>query len=68
MKTIHLLIFTLVCLIIFSCQKELDEPGIVAALPTLTTTAATSITSTTAASGGNISNDGGAAVTARGVC
>ncbi len=34
----------------------------------LTTTAVTSITMTTAASGGNISSDGGATVTARGVC
>jgi hypothetical protein len=37
-------------------------------LPTLTTTAASSITLTTATSGGNISSDGGAAITARGVC
>jgi len=36
--------------------------------PVLTTTALSAITSTTATSGGNISNDGGAAVTARGVC
>jgi len=38
------------------------------AVPTLTTTAASSITRTSAISGGNISTDGGAAVTARGVC
>lgn len=37
-------------------------------LATLTTTTVTSITSTTAVSGGNISNDGGAQVTLRGVC
>ena len=36
--------------------------------PTLTTVAITSITATTASSGGNISSDGGALVTARGVC
>lgn len=36
-------------------------------LPVLTTTAATSITATTAAYGGNITSDGGFAVTARGV-
>jgi len=35
---------------------------------TVTTTAPTAITSTTAVSGGNITNDGGAAITARGVC
>ena len=39
-----------------------------AILPTLTTTDLSSITSTSATSGGNITNDGGAAITARGVC
>ncbi|MCX6334779.1 MAG: DUF1566 domain-containing protein [Bacteroidia bacterium] len=37
-------------------------------VPTLSTTAITSITTTTASSGGNISSDGGASVTSRGVC
>ena len=37
-------------------------------VPTLTTTAVTGMTLTTAASGGNITADGGGAVTARGVC
>ena len=36
--------------------------------PTVTTTTASNITSTTATSGGNVTNDGGSAVTARGVC
>ena len=36
--------------------------------PLVTTTAASSITFTTAVSGGNVSSDGGAPVTARGVC
>jgi len=36
--------------------------------PTLNTTAITSITETTAISGGNITSDGGMAVTTRGVC
>jgi uncharacterized protein (TIGR02145 family) len=36
--------------------------------PTLTTTAISGITATTAESGGDITDDGGAAVTARGVC
>jgi plastocyanin len=39
-----------------------------ASIPTLTTTAISSITSAGASSGGAISLDGGAAVTARGVC
>jgi len=37
-------------------------------LSTVTTTAVTSITATTASSGGNVTEDGGSAVTARGVC
>jgi uncharacterized protein (TIGR02145 family) len=44
-----------------SCKKKPD-------LPTVTTTAISSITTTTAASGGNVTSDGGAEVTARGVC
>jgi len=36
--------------------------------PTVTTTAITGITASTATSGGNVTADGGAAVTARGVC
>ena len=39
-----------------------------AVAPTVTTTAASSITSTTATIGGNVTSDGGSAVTARGVC
>jgi len=68
MKTVKQFIVTLVCLMAFSCQKELSPENIVATLPTITTTAVTSITNTTAASGGNITDDGGAAITARGVC
>jgi len=37
-------------------------------IPTLTTTGVTGITRSTATSGGNITSDGGASVTARGVC
>jgi len=43
------------------CKKKPDPP-------TLTTTAVTAITVTTASSGGNVTSDGGAEVTARGVC
>ena len=38
------------------------------AIPTISTTAVSEITSTTATSGGEITKDGGAAITARGVC
>lgn len=44
----------------YGCKKE--------EVPTLTTTAITSITTATASSGGNITDDGNADVTARGVC
>ena len=37
-------------------------------VPTVTTTSISSIASTTATSGGNVTDDGGATVTARGVC
>jgi len=39
-----------------------------AVAPTVTTTAPSSITTTTATSGGNVTSDGGSAVTGRGVC
>lgn len=39
-----------------------------ATLPTVTTTSVTNITQTTATSGGNVTSDGGATVTVRGVC
>jgi hypothetical protein len=64
-----LIFFGLITVFLYSCQKEItSENNIVTTIPTITTTLATSITATTAASGGNISSDGGATVTARGVC
>ncbi len=47
---------------------SLNKYGQILILPTLTTTAASAITFSTATSGGNISSDGGTAVTVRGVC
>ncbi len=55
-------------IISFNCQKGPNSPDTTATLPTVTTTTVNSITATTVASGGNISSDGGATVTARGVC
>jgi uncharacterized protein (TIGR02145 family) len=48
------------------CVK--DENQGTAVLPTVTTTLVSAITASTATSGGNITSDGGASVTARGVC
>jgi len=50
----------------FSVRCVRDRDIII--LPTLTTTATSSITTTTATSGGIITNEGGAPITARGVC
>lgn len=47
------------------CVKDDDSH---VTLPTVTTSEITNITQTSATSGGNISSDGGVAITARGVC
>jgi uncharacterized protein (TIGR02145 family) len=58
-------LFVLICFLagiatFTSCKKT--------EIPTLTTTAISSITTTSVSTGGNITDDGGAEVTARGVC
>lgn len=75
MKTkasILIYIFTIMALVFTnSCSKD-DTPTIEKetpkSIPVLTTAEVKDITGTTANTGGNITNDGGAAVTARGVC
>lgn len=52
----------------YGSQVSFTTLHVVAVVPTLTTTAVSSIAQTTASGGGNISSDGGASVTARGVC
>ncbi len=49
-------------------QSDLYSGSVVVVAPTVTTTAVSSIANTTAITGGNVTSDGGAAVTARGVC
>jgi hypothetical protein len=49
-------------------SAEVSASTLPLTIPTVTTAAASAITSTSASSGGNVTNDGGAAVTARGVC
>ena len=51
-----------------SYGNELTFTTTAIVVPTLTTAAITSITLTSAISGGNISSDGGGAITAKGVC
>ncbi len=48
--------------------SQLTLNGKLLVIASLTTTAATSISCTSAISGGNVSSDGGAGITARGVC
>ncbi|MFZ1783953.1 MAG: fibrobacter succinogenes major paralogous domain-containing protein [Ferruginibacter sp.] len=63
------IIYLFVTIIFFaSCKKTPTPAPAVPVLASITTTAASAITSTTATSGGNISSDGGAGITARGVC
>ncbi len=50
--------------LVFAISCDADTENV----PVLTTTEVTEITETTAMSGGNITDDGGATVTARGVC
>ncbi len=69
MKTLFFII--LVSALSLNCQKDISSENgntPTTSLASLTTLGVTSITNITAASGGNISNDGGATVTARGVC
>jgi uncharacterized protein (TIGR02145 family) len=48
---------------LFSCKKEVAKTA-----PTVTITAVTNITTNSATSGGDVTSDGGATVTTRGVC
>ncbi len=50
------------------CTFDISVVNPAGSLATLTTTIASSITCTVAISGGNITNDGGSAITARGIC
>lgn len=60
------IILSFVILLFLSCTKETPKPDPV--LPTITTTDVSAITTTSASSGGNITFDGGAAITDRGIC
>ncbi len=59
-------IVTTIILLTFLCYK-ITEPTLVSA-PVLSTTRTSGITASSALTGGNITSDGGATITARGVC
>ena len=60
----HLIVMGLVLILTNSCKKQTDQGQ----PPVLSTEIVLSITPTTANSGGAITSDGGATITARGVC
>lgn len=68
MKRLILVLTALVAVLQFSCQRELSVENGLNSTPTLITSAVSSITSNSVVSGGDISSDGGAAITVRGVC
>lgn len=63
-----LLVMGVFLLFASSCEKDDDNNNGQQNAPVLSTTEVTEITTNTATSGGNITDDGGATVTARGVC
>jgi len=67
MKSIKILVPLLTIFLLSACGGGSTE-STVASLPTVTTTAASNIAATTATAGGNVTADGDATVTTRGVC
>lgn len=63
-------IFILILFFLSNCKENTSEPEPIANIskPTVITSDITAITQVSATSGGNITSDGGAAVTERGVC
>lgn len=70
-RIFNYLVFSLLTassVLINSCEKDDDNNNSQNKVPTLTTIEVSEITQTSAISGGDITDDGGAGVTARGVC
>jgi uncharacterized protein (TIGR02145 family) len=66
---VHLVLFGLSTILATNCSKKSDpSPQTNVNSPTLSTVVVSNIGATTSESGGNITSDGGATVTARGVC
>ncbi len=68
-KTVYIFVLLLISasISITSCKKDDDDPYKDAVLPTVTTVEVTDIAYQTAKSGGNITDDGGGEILARGV-
>ena len=61
-------LIAILSLVVVSCKKTESPAPRIPVLATITTTITTAITSTSAASGGQITSDGGASITQRGIC
>ena len=61
-----LIVTSIILFLVSSCIKE--DSAVRLVFPVITTVAVTDSTTTGAVSGGNITSDGGKAITARGVC
>jgi uncharacterized protein (TIGR02145 family) len=62
-----LIIFGFVIMLTSSCMKE-ESSSLIQEYPVLTTSALSDVTQATVTCGGNITDDGGATITAKGVC
>ena len=67
-NTFYIATLLVAVFIVWGCKKPGDDSLPPATLATITISAVNTITQTTALSGGNITADGGASITARGVC
>lgn len=67
-KSILLVLTCIVFVLSCSSSDDSDPPASTTTAPTVTTTSATAINQTSAVSGGNVTSDGGATITARGIC
>lgn len=62
------LVFGILLFTLFGCKGDDNPSGPAQGIPVLSTTAVTGVTASSATSGGNITSDGGSAITVRGVC
>jgi hypothetical protein len=63
----HFAITAIICLLFYNCNVEPFEPTLESSNPILTTNSISNITTTSCSAGGNITSDGGSAITARGI-
>ena len=67
MKLFNCISLFAICTLLFACKKNTEDLKTAVGFPTVTTNDITAINTTSATGGGNISDDGGSPITARGV-